>query len=456
MVFCLKKSCCQKERDDKYREWRGKQFESEKLVFHTEPERLAQYYLGLLDDIDALNVSGGLDTYIKQTRDYYFYYSDIELQREFNTLKDFISNGKGGDFSAKQFNKWFCATYFHFSDMNAEIKENEIANLRKESLPAYPRKKIHFCGFWPWFKKDDNFFLDVLNKRYHIEQTDTPDYLISSIFGVGFYEYVLYPCVRIFFSGENYSPDFNLVDYAMSYNPMEYSERYRYIPEFYVDIRRLLHRLSNRPSYEEALALISEKEEFCNFIYGDSKCCFERAAVFKALDSRKHVLSAGKWMNNTENGFTVDMLSTKDGLQRRCRFTIAVESYPHEGFVTEKLTDAFLANTIPIYYGDPNVAKMFNPKAFINVRDFDSMEELADEIVRLDGSPEEMAKMLSEPVFVDERYLEKLHGDFETFVKSIFDKQPDEAIKRAINGQPEVHQKYIAQLQHFLCTGKMK
>ena len=284
------------------------------------------------------------------------------------------------------------------------------------------------------------------------KQTNEPDYLITSIFGVGFYEYVLYPCVRIFFSGENYAPDFNLVDYALGYNPMDYPERYRYIPEFYVDIRRIRSRLSSRPSYEEALEILSRKTEFCNFIYGDSKCCSEREDLFKAINSRKRVLSAGTWMNNTENGFKADMLSTKDSVQRRCRFTIAVESYPHAGFVTEKLTDAFLSNSIPIYYGDPDVEKIFNPKAFINARDFASLDELAEEVIRLDNSPEEMARMMAEPVFNEADYLSSLDDQFADFLYGIFDCDKETVIKRPINGQPEVHQEYIRSLQRHLAA----
>lgn len=442
-----------KEREEKYSAWRGKQFESPKLVYQTSSHQLSRYFVELLNDVEALEATGGLDRYAQQTSDYYSYSSE-ELEEEFMSCVQKITAGEDGKYTAKQFNLWYCAVYAHVSSFSGEARRQEIHRLKTMDLPGLPVKRIHFSGFWPWFKNDDNFFLDVLEKRYRVEQVSDPDYLISSIFGVGFYEYILYPCVRIFFSGENYAPDFNLVDYAMSYNPMDYPERYRYIPEFFVDIRRIRNRLKNRLSFEEALETIRCKPEFCNFIYGDSKCCDEREGVFHAINERKKVLSAGTWLNNTENGFKASMLSSKDEVQSRCRFTIAIESYPHAGFVTEKLTDAFLANTIPIYYGDPDVTKIFNPKAFIDVRDFDSWDALAQRIVELDSDPVEMAKMLSEPVFVETGYLDELEDRFANFLYEIFDSK--EGMKRPINGQPEVHQNRIAQLQKLLSTGKIK
>jgi alpha(1,3/1,4) fucosyltransferase len=42
------------------------------------------------------------------------------------------------------------------------------------------------------------------------------------------------------------------------------------------------------------------------------------------------------------------------------------------GYSTEKLTDPFVARSVPIYKGDPRVAEWFNPKAFINLADFHS------------------------------------------------------------------------------------
>lgn len=74
------------------------------------------------------------------------------------------------------------------------------------------RIKIKFVDFYGNFNKQDNEFLDVLNERYEVVQCDEPDYIIYSGFG---YEHLHYDCIRIFFTGECQTPDFNECDYAI-------------------------------------------------------------------------------------------------------------------------------------------------------------------------------------------------------------------------------------------------
>jgi hypothetical protein len=47
------------------------------------------------------------------------------------------------------------------------------------------------------------------------------------------------------------------------------------------------------------------------------------------------------------------------------RFSIVMESENIPGYVTEKILNGFLAHTVPIYWGHSDVAKLFNPNAFI-------------------------------------------------------------------------------------------
>ena len=75
------------------------------------------------------------------------------------------------------------------------------------------------------------------------------------------------------------------------------------------------------------------------------------------------------------NGQTVDFHDeSKTAFQRKCKFTLCFKSTNHWGFVTEKIVDAFYADTIPVYYGSPTVTDIFNRDAFINVADFDSFD----------------------------------------------------------------------------------
>ena len=47
------------------------------------------------------------------------------------------------------------------------------------------------------------------------------------------------------------------------------------------------------------------------------------------------------------------------------RFSLVMENSVHGGYVTEKIAQAFLGNSIPVYYGTKDVFKVFNDQAFI-------------------------------------------------------------------------------------------
>ena len=71
------------------------------------------------------------------------------------------------------------------------------------------RIKINFEDEFPGFKPEDEFIYRVLSKRYEIEISSDPDYLFVACFG---HRHLRYNCIKIFVSGENQIPDFNLFD----------------------------------------------------------------------------------------------------------------------------------------------------------------------------------------------------------------------------------------------------
>jgi hypothetical protein len=82
---------------------------------------------------------------------------------------------------------------------------------------------------------------------------------------------------------------------------------------------------------------------------------------------------------------------------------MAFENRIVAGYTTEKITDAFEAVTVPIYWGDEHALQWFNPKAFINVRKFRDFDECCDFILHLENSPLEYLAMIAEPPFPDNR-----------------------------------------------------
>jgi len=56
-------------------------------------------------------------------------------------------------------------------------------------------------------------------------------------------------------------------------------------------------------------------------------------------------------------------------------FHIAIENIKRDNFYTEKILDAFLTKTIPIYYGCPNIGEFFNSDGIIT---FDNETQAID------------------------------------------------------------------------------
>ena len=79
------------------------------------------------------------------------------------------------------------------------------------------------------------------------------------------------------------------------------------------------------------------------------------------------------------------------------RFCLVMENTYQDGYVTEKILNAFLAGCVPIWYGTSEVFDMFNPKAFIyyNISDPRS----AVERVRfLESNQTAYIEVLNEPI----------------------------------------------------------
>src|SRR5690606_34891130 len=118
-------------------------------------------------------------------------------------------------------------------------------------------------------------------------------------------------------------------------------------------------QLTNTRNFDRRI--LSEKEYFCNFIYSNSKANPARDRFFHQLNTYKEVTAPGTHLNNSNlfvgERFAADWMFSKLKFQSQCKFTIAFENTSSPGYTTEKILHAFISNTIPIYWGDPEVTK---------------------------------------------------------------------------------------------------
>ena len=86
--------------------------------------------------------------------------------------------------------------------------------------------------------------------------------------------------------------------------------------------------------------------------------------------------------------------------QSQYRFSISVENSSTPGYSTEKIVHALAAGTIPVYFGDPLIDRVFNPRRFINVHEL-GLEAAMEQVRRLDADAEAFEEMVSQPIFRD-------------------------------------------------------
>ena len=74
------------------------------------------------------------------------------------------------------------------------------------------------------------------------------------------------------------------------------------------------------------------------------------------------------------------------------RYSIAVENSRHDHYWTEKIADCFLAGTVPIYWGAPNIRDYFPEEAMILIDTLDPVE--VARIIKTEATPEAYQRRL--------------------------------------------------------------
>lgn len=289
--------------------------------------------------------------------------------------------------------------------------------------------KIKFSGFWGKFDENNNFIINILRKHYNVILSDRPEYLFYSVFSKDFLNY---NCVRIFYTGENLCPDFNLCDYGIGFSYMDFGDRYLRFPQYLVnDYSYYLN-----DNYENDLVLaqnkhlvieeeIKNKKGFCSFVYSNSDADPFREKFYVALSNYKEIASGGRFCNNV--GGPVE---NKLEFQLNYKFSIAFENSSTSGYTTEKILQAFAAKTIPIYWGNPEIGREFNEKAFINCHSFNSVDDIIAAIIEVDNDYDEYYRMLKEPSFSQDYSVKKIYKNLEIFLMKIINQDYELAFRR--------------------------
>jgi hypothetical protein len=249
--------------------------------------------------------------------------------------------------------------------------------------------KIDFSDFWGGYDKTNNYFYNLLKDEYDIEISNQPEFLFFSIFGNSHQNY---NCKKIFYTGENVAPPLDYCDWSFSFDYLDNPRNYR-LPHYL--LYDGYYELQREKIIDESFA----NRKFCNFVASNGNCK-ERNDFVKELSKYKKVDCGGRWMNNI--GYVV---KDKRQFQSDYKFSIAFENNAyrpqHKGYTTEKIMEPMTVNSLPIYWGNPEINKEFNTKSFINFYDYNDFQKMIEAIIQLDNDPHKYLQMMSQPWFLD-------------------------------------------------------
>jgi len=281
-----------------------------------------------------------------------------------------------------------------------------------------PTVRIGFCDMWSEFNASYNMFTLMLENLGRVSvigtevvRGDEPiDILLFGPFGNS-WEQVNSRIPKIHYTGENSPPvvrddvklnlGFMRIDHPLYIRlPLWMLE----IDWFNADVERIrnpkpipLERCCRTYSDE-----LSRKTKFCAFVV-TNPCQPMRNEAFHWMNSYKPVDSAGRLFNTMGNAIFAGLGGGGGELKKLeflkdYKFCLSYENNSSPGYTTEKLLHAKAAGCIPIYWGDPEVAKDFNMEGVINANDFTSKKELIEAVKKVDESDSEYMRKFSVPL----------------------------------------------------------
>lgn len=286
----------------------------------------------------------------------------------------------------------------------------------------------------------------LLNKYKFIWNEDNPTFLIATehIYSSPKYRKIFNKLYRkaeitIFFSREAVSPDFNLFDYACSFDyGLTNEDRFIRLPgpiELNPDFVKVTR--NDIGTTAQAKSELEKKKGFCNFLYSNPMAHPNRDKLFYLISKYKQVDSLGRHLNNVGNkalgyiGHELDSISLKSNY----KFSISAENAAFAGYTSEKIVTSLIAHTVPIYFGDPCITDNFNPKCFINCADYKRLEDVVAAVREIDNDDEKWCEMVSAPWQTEEqlRKAEQRQADFRRRFIALFESEVD-TIKRRPQG----------------------
>ena len=368
-----------------------------------------------------------------------YYYPSNEISAAVDQYTEMARdlNSSNGFFSKEAFihRKMYCLTQYDYeSDKSKTFFTAALANPLQQISISPPLAKqeqsqtkkntlsIAFTDMWFEFNPKYNFFTCLLEdeiKKQGLEievkvitEDEKPNLVIFGPFGDGHRKYDGVP--KIFFSGEN-NPHIEGPEIILSVgHSLEVNSKTLRIPLWILEVnwfnadpgqirnpKPIPYDVCTKPQVN----YLSKKTEFASYIVSNPKNEYRNAALGE-VSKYKRVDSAGAHLNNIGmklegglGGGGGEMV--KHEFLQKYKFNICFENASDSGYITEKYFHAKAAGCIPVYWGDPNLARDFNPAGGINTHG-KSWDQVREEIKAVDTDPMKYLQMFSIPAITPE------------------------------------------------------
>ena len=280
--------------------------------------------------------------------------------------------------------------------------------------------KVCFSDFWTPFDPNNNFFIHIIRELYEnveVVHPEDADVMFFSVFGNENGRYK--NCKKIFFTGENISPNFKKCDYSLTFDHNTHGGKNFRLPLWYLYIDWFDVKTYDNPQwlipesylYGENEFTLKPKDKFCAIVYG--KQIESRIKAIQNISRYKTVEVFGKANSNRPlpdgENYKMDLISDY-------KFSLCYENSVTPGYHTEKLLHGKIAGNIPIYYGDKTISEDFNSECFINAVDM-SDEELMQKIMEIDSNDFLYKNIISQPLFADHIYIDPIKNYLYSILK---------------------------------------
>jgi len=264
--------------------------------------------------------------------------------------------------------------------------------------------KLCVVNFWDGaFDGDflDFFFRTCFGYFDYSNNPDTADLIVTSVFGNTQTD----PNKTLAFIGENVRPNFMGYNRSLSFDWDTYGGRNFRLPLWYARLawdgftQKPRKQNSHNHGYEDLISIdsltngrtldLSQKTKFCAMIAGNPEGL--RVNLYNSLYKYKPIDGYGLMFGNSLRQSKFDILP-------EYKFCLCPENSVYDGYVTEKLIDAYAGGTVPIYSGDTSVAEDFNYNAFLNYQEIRDMEKFVEHVSFFDRNTEAYQAVYERPL----------------------------------------------------------